>query len=118
MLTKPKAIYRSETRPESVVVFTYEINAGCPIVIPVSPSSPTGRGPRTNLILSMYGKDGPRPAAGVGGRGTVALEEYPPQKQRSRLARHFVSHCLVWDARRDLQILCRIHSGLASSSSL
>lgn len=80
MLARPQGIYASETQPENVVVFTYEVNAGYPIIIPVGQNRPVGRGPRVNLIVSMYGKEGPDPRPRWEAGGLLLWKEYPPQK--------------------------------------
>src|SRR5262249_20915005 len=52
----------------------------------------------------------------MAGSRTAALAVRYPQKERSRLARHFGSHCLVWDARRDQTQFCRCSCRVASLS--
>ena len=61
MLEGPQAIYTSASHADSVVVFTYEVNAGSPLIIPVARERQVGRGPLVNEVTSMYGKTGPDP---------------------------------------------------------
>jgi Phage MuF-C-terminal domain len=46
ILEAPKAIYRSDTHPTNMVVLTYELKAGAPIIIPIARDRQIGRGPR------------------------------------------------------------------------
>ena len=57
----PKAIYRSDTHPTNMVVLTYELKAGAPIIIPIARDRQIGRGPLVNELVSMYAKTGPDP---------------------------------------------------------
>lgn len=61
MLEAPQAIYRSDTHPTNMVVLTYELKAGSPIIIPVARDRQIGRGPLVNEVVSMYAKTGPDP---------------------------------------------------------
>lgn len=61
ILEAPKAIYRSDTHPTNMVVLTYELKAGAPIIIPVARDRQIGRGPLVNELVSMYAKTGPDP---------------------------------------------------------
>ena len=61
MLEAPQAIYRSDTHPTNMVVLTYELKAGSPIIIPVARDRKIGRGPLVNEVVSMYAKTGPDP---------------------------------------------------------
>ncbi len=61
MLENPKAIYMSDTQPPNVVVLTFELVAGAPIIIPVARSRQVGRNAVVNEVLSMYAKTGPNP---------------------------------------------------------
>ena len=61
MLEKPQAIYRSASRPDSVVVFTFEFHGASPIIIPVAEDQQIGRGPLVHEVPSMYGVQGPDP---------------------------------------------------------
>ena len=61
MLEGPQAIYRSDTHPTNMVVLTYELKAGSPIIIPVARDRQIGRGPLVNEIVSMYAKTEPNP---------------------------------------------------------
>jgi hypothetical protein len=54
MLEGPQAIYRSDTHPTNMVVLTYELKAGSPIIIPIARDRQVGRGP---LVLEHL----PRP---------------------------------------------------------
>lgn len=59
LLANPKSIYHSATQ-KGVVVVTFEIKAGSPIVIPIHPNRPVGR-KTYNLVASMYAKEGIEP---------------------------------------------------------
>jgi Phage MuF-C-terminal domain len=61
MLAEPQAIYRSDTHPTNMVVLTYELKAGAPIIIPIARDRQIGRGPLVNEVVSMYAKTGPDP---------------------------------------------------------
>lgn len=59
MVASPKAIYKSASRPdETVVVMTYELQRGHPIVIVVAKDQPYGRD-TVNEVVTMYGKEEP-----------------------------------------------------------
>lgn len=59
LLSSPSALYASASRPGSVVVLTYELKAGKPIIVPVARDRQFGRDTLANEISSMYAKDGP-----------------------------------------------------------
>jgi hypothetical protein len=44
-----------------MVVLTYELKAGAPIIIPIARDRQIGRGPPVNELVSMYAKTGPDP---------------------------------------------------------
>ena len=81
MLAEPLAIYTSETQPATVVVLTYELNAGYPIIIPVGQGRPVGRGPSVNLIMSMYGKEGPDPRPRWQAAGLLLWQSGTPKRK-------------------------------------
>jgi Phage MuF-C-terminal domain len=56
-----RGIYRSDTHPTNMVVLTYELKAGAPIIIPIARDRQIGRGPLVNELVSMYAKTGPDP---------------------------------------------------------
>ncbi|WP_063571195.1 MULTISPECIES: hypothetical protein [Luteibacter] len=55
----PKAIFRSDTQAGSVVVLTFELHGGHPIVVPVAPRRQVGRSDFVNEVTSIYAKEGP-----------------------------------------------------------
>lgn len=59
ILASPSALFLSASRPDSVVVLTYEIKAGKPIIVPVAKDRRLGRDMLANEVSSMYAKDGP-----------------------------------------------------------
>lgn len=63
ILQSPKAIYHSASGAQgsSVVVMTFEVQRGFPLIIPVHANKPIGRGRFCNEIASMYAKEGPNP---------------------------------------------------------
>lgn len=65
ILSAPKAIYRSATQAVvgAVVVMTFELQRGFPLIIPVHASKQIGRGRICNVVASMYAKEGPSPEA-------------------------------------------------------
>jgi hypothetical protein len=74
MLGNPKAIYKSATRPGSVVVLTYEIKGGSPIIVPIAKDQAIGRGPLVNEVSSVYAKTGPDPTPGWKAQGLLLWE--------------------------------------------
>ena len=62
-LGSPKEVFKSDTRPDSVVVLTYELQLGAPVIIPIARSRQLGRGRLVNELTSMYAKTGPDPIA-------------------------------------------------------
>jgi len=81
MLEAPQAIYTSASHSESVVVFTYESNAGSPIIIPVARDRQVGRGPLVNEVTSMYGKTGPDPRPRWRAEGLLLWESIGPKQK-------------------------------------
>lgn len=77
ILENPQAVYTSATHPASVVVFTYEVHAGSPIIIPVARDRQIGRGPLVNEVTSMYGKTGPDPRPRWRAEGLLLWEVAP-----------------------------------------
>lgn len=74
LIERPRAIYRSATQPESVVVMTLELKEGSPIIIPVARDRRMGRDLLANQVTSMYAKTGPDVTPRwKGGRGLVAV---------------------------------------------
>jgi hypothetical protein len=64
MLSQPKAIFNSATQQDgSVVVLTFEIKAGHPIIITVARDRKIGRD-IFNIVTSMYAKTGPNVLSG------------------------------------------------------
>lgn len=62
ILNAPKAIYRSAAVPNgAVVVMTFEIQRGYPLIIPVHANRQIGRERFCNEVASMYAKEGPNP---------------------------------------------------------
>lgn len=74
MLGKPMAIYKSATRPGSVVVLTYENKAGWPVIVPIAKDQAIGRGPLVNEVSSVYAKTGPNPTAAWKAEGLLLWE--------------------------------------------
>lgn len=58
MLHVPRALYRSASHTDSVVVLTFEENLGAPIIVPIAKNRMVGRA-RVNEIVSAYAKTGP-----------------------------------------------------------
>ena len=81
MLEAPRAIYRSDTHPTNMVVLTYELKAGFPIIIPIARDRQVGRGPLVNEVVSMYAKTGPDPTRRWRDQGLL-LWEKSGQQQR------------------------------------
>lgn len=79
ILENPQAVYSSATHPDSVVVFTYEVHAGSPIIIPVAKDRQIGRGPLVNEVTSMYAKTGPDPRPRWRAEGLLLWEEVVPK---------------------------------------
>ena len=73
MLEVPQAIYRSDTHPTNMVVLTYELKAGSPIIIPIARDRQVGRGPLVNEVVSMYAKTGPTLRDDGGIRGVAVV---------------------------------------------
>ncbi|SMD13864.1 hypothetical protein [Pseudomonas sp. URIL14HWK12:I5] len=61
ILQSPKAIYQSATGPDGIVVMTFEIQRGYPLIIPIHANKRVGRDRSCNVIASMYAKEGPDP---------------------------------------------------------
>lgn len=61
LLEGPQAIYRSDTHPTNMVVLTYELHSGFPVIVPIARDRQIGRGPLVNEVVSMYAKTGPDP---------------------------------------------------------
>lgn len=63
ILEAPKAIYHSASnmKGSSVVVMTFEIQRGYPLIVPIHAGKPIGRGRFCNEVTSMYAKEGPNP---------------------------------------------------------
>lgn len=75
MLEAPQAIYRSDTHPTNMVVLTYELKAGSPIIIPIARDRQIGRGPLVNEVVSMYAKTGPDPTGRWKSRGLLLWDK-------------------------------------------
>jgi hypothetical protein len=56
----PKVLFKSSTQGDSVVVLTFEVKGGIPIIIPIRPNQSSGR-KKYNFISSVYAKEGPCP---------------------------------------------------------
>ncbi len=63
ILETPKAIYHSAsgTPGGSVVVMTFEVQRGYPLIVPIHAKKPIGRNRFCNEVASMYAKEGPNP---------------------------------------------------------
>lgn len=63
ILNAPKAIYRTAaTLPGgAVVVMTFEVQRGFPLIVPVHANKAMGRSRFCNEVASMYAKEGPNP---------------------------------------------------------
>ncbi|PXF32629.1 hypothetical protein WH50_03340 [Pokkaliibacter plantistimulans] len=59
----PMALFKpaKQTLTDSVVVVTFEIKNGAPVIIPIRKNQQVGRNQYYNLVTSMYGKEGPDP---------------------------------------------------------
>lgn len=62
ILESPKSIYSSAnpSQTDSVVVFTFEVKGGAPIIIPIRKNCLSGR-KKYNFVTSMYAKEGVNP---------------------------------------------------------
>ena len=56
LITAPKSLYRSATRPDSTVVVSFEQKDGSPILLPMHKQAPVGRDTR-NVVASVYCKE-------------------------------------------------------------
>jgi Phage MuF-C-terminal domain len=81
MLEAPRAIYRSDTHPTNMVVLTYELKAGFPIIIPIARDRQVGRGPLVNEVVSMYAKTGPDPTRRWRDQGLLLWEKSGQQRR-------------------------------------
>lgn len=63
ILQSPKAIYQSASgaKGSSIVVMTFEIQRGLPLIVPIHANKRIGRDRFCNEIASMYAKEGPNP---------------------------------------------------------
>lgn len=63
VLNTPKTIYRSAAGilGGAVVVMTFELQRGFPLIIPVHANKQIGRDRFCNEVASMYAKEGPNP---------------------------------------------------------
>lgn len=63
VINDPGHIFRSanESATNTVVLLTLEIHNSWPIVIPIKKNQQVGRSSAYNLVLSIYGKEGPDP---------------------------------------------------------
>ncbi len=64
VIDRPKSLYKSATHSEdSVVVLTFETKglSNFPVIIPIHREKAVGRGPKYNLVASVYAKEGPNP---------------------------------------------------------
>lgn len=77
VLASPKAIYRSASAVSAgtgaVVVMTFELQRGFPLIIPVHANKHIGRN-RYNEVTSMYAKEGPSPERKWKGQGLLLWE--------------------------------------------
>lgn len=55
----PKAIFKSDTQHASIVVLTFELHSGHPVVVPIAPHRQIGRSHFVNEVTSIYAKEGP-----------------------------------------------------------
>lgn len=64
IVANSKSIYKSADPKftDSVVLITVETHNSWPIVIPIRKNQNVGRGTYLNMIVSIYGKEGPDPA--------------------------------------------------------
>src|ERR1700746_170433 len=82
MLEGPQAIYTSASHADSGVVFTYEVNVGSPIIIPVARNRQVGRGLLVNEVTSMYAKTGPDPRPRWRAEGLLLWEVASPKQTK------------------------------------
>lgn len=57
IVNNPKALYRSATQPDAGVVVTFEMKAGCPILVPIHKNVQVGRTAVVNRVASLYAKE-------------------------------------------------------------
>lgn len=57
IIGNPKALYRSATVQGSAVVITFEMKAGCPILVPIHANKQFGRATYANFVTSVYTKE-------------------------------------------------------------
>ena len=78
IIGNPKALYRSASQSESVVVLTLECKGPHPIVIPIRRNARVGRVREANfnLISSVYGKEGPDPGIKWGKLGLLICDTW------------------------------------------
>ena len=75
LLATPKEVFTSETQPDSVVVLTFELHLGAPVIIPIARGRQIGRGRLVNELTSMYAKTGPDPTARWRRNGLLLWEQ-------------------------------------------
>lgn len=63
ILQLPKAIYQSASgvKGGSIVVMTFEIQRGFPLIVPIHANKQVGRDRFCNEVASVYAKEGPNP---------------------------------------------------------
>lgn len=63
ILESPKAIYHSASGSKggAIVVMTFEVQRGYPLIVPIHANRPIGRNRFCNEVASMYAKEGPNP---------------------------------------------------------
>lgn len=78
IVDNPKALYRSASRNDSVVVLTLEYKGPYPLIIPIKRNARVGRGREAdfNLISSVYGKEGPDPGIKWGKAGLLICDTW------------------------------------------
>ena len=57
MIHHPKALYRSATQPDSVVVVAFEQKGSSPLLVPLRRDQQIGRSDRYNTVASVYAKE-------------------------------------------------------------
>lgn len=62
IISSPKCLFQSANKQhtDSVVVLTFEIKGGSPIIVPIRQNMKAGR-KSYNFVTSMYAKEGPNP---------------------------------------------------------
>ncbi|ENM5816220.1 hypothetical protein V4V51_003769 [Vibrio mimicus] len=60
IVSNPKSLFRSASVADSVVVVTFEIKGGAPIIVPIRKAANVGRR-KCNVVTSMYAKEGKDP---------------------------------------------------------